>query len=587
MKSLQTRAFRQAPSVATLLTWVVILLPLGLYLSYLPDFGELQNNDYYYVLSRVMDGDGPKPGLEPWLRVTANEHLATVPALIYSANALWNHGNNRALTAFALTMMAVVFTLLYRLLPRRIRRDHWLRLAFATHLAIFVFTPVAGHNVAMGFSGTQWFLANALAMAAISLLVSRRGRENRPSLYALLLLAGGVGALTYSTNMSVWPALLFGALALRRPRAQVVGLLLCAGLIYFFYSQRYYTPSHHPTPNTRDTSTLLSYIGTYLGSSFSGRVEMARLLGWVGLLLAPSLWLWVLFRVKRSTRIEAAPWLMVGAYGLVNAIGTAVGRSGMGIEQALASRYATLPGFFWASTGVLFALLWQRRAIPLPRGKAMVVAGLAAWLFLAHATYKRGVVVLDSFASRASLQHVATLAMRRGYPDVAIVRRCVTPGIPTLVQQLRHLRALEHVPFDQKLPPVLPRRVAPFRLSREPHPEARGFFQDLHPLERHPMVRVEGWAWNESAPVMEVLFIDSQGNVRGELLTGIHRAWEARVLGRHALRSGWAGYVERGRLLGDLKVYIRVAGDRTFYPLPQTQNLRDKLRLLEKPSSGS
>lgn len=586
MKSNLSRAFRQL-SLSSLLAWVVILLPLGLYLSYLPSFGELQNNDYYYVLSRVMDSDGPKPGFEPWLRVTANEHQATVPALIYAANTLWNHGNNRALTAFALTMMAVVFALLYRLLPRRIRRNPWLRLAFASHLAIFAFTPVAGHNVAMGFSGTQWFLANVLAVGAISLLVSRQGREGRPSLYALLLLAGGVGALTYSTNMSVWPALVFGALILRRPRAQVVSLLLCAGLIYFFYSQRYYTPSHHPDPNTRDASTLLSYAGAYLGSTFSGRVEIARVVGWIGLLATSSLWLWVLFRVPRPARIEAAPWMMVGAYGLVNAIGTAVGRSGMGIEQALASRYATLPGLFWASAGVLLALLWQRRAIPLPRGRAMVVAGVAVWLLIAQASYKRGVVVLDSFASRASLQRIATLAMRRGFPDVAIVKRCVTPDIPTLVKQLRHLRALEHVPFDHKLPPLLPRHVAPFRLSKKPHPEARGFFQDLQPLEGHPMVRVEGWAWNEEAPVMEVLFVDSQGNVRGELLTGIHRAWEARVLGRQALRSGWAGYVERARLTRDLKVYIRVAGDRTFYPLPQTQNLRDKLHLLSRHSSGS
>lgn len=573
------------PSITTVLSWLIILLPLGVYLAYLPDFGELQNNDYYHVLSRVVDSDGPKPGLEPWLQVTANEHLATVPALLYTANALWNHGNNRGLTLFALAMMAASFALLYRLLPRRIRRSPWARLLFATHLAVFIFTPVAGHNVAMGFSGTQWFLANALAMLAISLVVSRAGREGRPWIYPVLVLIGGVGALTYSTHLAVWPALLFGALVLRRPKAQIASLVVCSAVIYGFYSQRYHTPSHHPAPNTTDFGTLLSYIGTYLGSTFSGRLEIARLVGWTGLLATIGIWISTLIPAPRATRIEAAPWMMIGLYGLVNAVGTAVGRSGMGIEQALASRYASLPGFFWLSSGVLGVLLWQRRQLPLPHRKWMVAICLGGWLLLVHASYKRGVVVLDSFASRASLQRIATLAMRRGYPDVDIVRRCVTPDIPTLVRQLRALRILRHVPFDQKLPPLLPRQVASDRLSSEPHPEARGFFQDLQILPDHPMVRVEGWAWNAKAPVMEVLLIDSQGNVRGELLTGIHRAWEARTFGPSALTSGWAGYVNGDLLVRQLDVYIRVAGDRRFYPLPRTQNLRDKVRILSQRSA--
>ena len=70
------------PAVATSILWTFILLPLFVYLVFLPAFGSLQNNDYYYILGRLIEGDGFSKDAKLWLTVKSNEHRATVPALI-------------------------------------------------------------------------------------------------------------------------------------------------------------------------------------------------------------------------------------------------------------------------------------------------------------------------------------------------------------------------------------------------------------------------------------------------------------------------------------------------------------------------
>ena len=569
------------------LVWTLILAPLLLYLSYLPRFGYLQNNDYYTVLHSVLDGEQFSRDPMVWIGVKANEHLALFPSLIYAANALLNHGNNRALTLFTLTLMAWVFTMLYRRLPEAEREDPGLRIFFGLSLSAFAFTPVAAHNVAMGFSGTQWFLANALSMTAVALFTTRGAAAGAGdwrswfTLYGTLLVLGVVGVFSYTTSLCVWPALLLGVFWLGLSWRHLVGLvvcgLFCVGLFLWFYE----TLAYHPEHNTRDWLGLAKYMAVYFGSPFTENLRLAKVLALLGALTAGALHLGVLRGPLRDQRRLLAPWLMVQVYALGSALGTAVGRSNFGQEQALASRYATLPGLFWAALFVSLGLLALRSRPSAFGGRrlmALFLAGLL-WLVLLGSTFIRGLGVMDSFAARASRQQVTTLMLLRGYGETELLRLTLTsyPRGVWLVHDA--LKAMGHVPFDRTLPEPEPRQIERARLQPTRPPELQGYWQNLYPVEETPeKVRVRGWAYGEGRRVEDVVLADDAGKVHGELIVGIERPWVAKTSGVRP--TGWEGYVTREALLSGLTAYARWEGDPAWYPLKRGGKLDDELEEL-------
>jgi len=570
--------------LSKVLVWAIILLPLWLYLAFLPRFGYLQNNDYYTILGSVLEGEhfSRDPGV--WLWVKANEHLAAVPTLIYTANAVLNHGNNRTLTLWTLILMGVVFAQLYRHLPREVRQRPFLKAAFGLSISSFAFTGVAAHNVAMGFSGTQWFLANALAMTAISLLVTLGERKNSGRLYTGLFLCGLVGVFSYTTHLAVWPALLAGVFLLGlRPR-HYFGLTLCGLVFSGIFLLGFEKLSYHPEHNTHDWLTLAKYMAAYFGSPFTMKLRLAKIIALLGAVAAGWLHASAAFGSLRQHRRELAPWLMVQVFALGSALGTAVGRSNFGQDQALASRYATLPGLFWASLIVALGLVaWRRRAWVERLPRPALAVGAALWLVLLVATFARGLPVLESFASRASRQDVTTLMLLRGYHESEMLRLTLT-SFPQGVWKIHDaLVALGHVPFDRVLPQQPSRKIDPSLLRTERPAPRQGYFHTIVPVEENEQwVRVQGWAHSPEGAVQEVILVDPAGSTQGELVIGILRRGASKNLGRKIRPVGWEGYVKAEHLLQGLKAYARWQGDPAYYPLKDGGRLDEQLEELRK-----
>jgi hypothetical protein len=578
---------RLAPSnfLSGLLVWAVILLPLWVYLAFVPSFGYLQNNDYYYILDAVLDGEhfSQDPGV--WLRLKTSEHLAAVPALIYAANVILNHGNNRALTVLTLVLMAVVFVQLYRHLPQEVREKPLLKTVFGLSISAFAFTGVAAHNVAMGFSGTQWFLANALALTAISLLVTHGDKKSQKWLYSGLFLCGLFGVFSYTTHLAVWPALLIGVFLLGLGRRHYAFLILLGLLFSGIFLLGFEKLSHHPEQNTRDWLTLAKYMATYFGSPFTKTLRLAKIIALLGATAAAWLHISAAFGPLRPQRRELAPWLMVQIYALGSALGTGVGRSHYGQDQALASRYATLPGLFWASLIVALALVAWRHKSRVEKWPRRALAALAVlWLVLLTATFARGLPVLENFAARASRQEVTTLMLLRGYRDARMVRLISLASYPLTFWKVRDaLVALDHVPFDRALPRQPSRQIDPSLLhSTRPAPR-QGYFQSLSAVEKSTeIVRVQGWAYSPEGEAEEVVLVDTEGNTHGELVIGILRREVTRSLGSKMRPVGWEGYVEAEHLLRGLRAYARWKGDEGFYPLRDGRRLEKQLEKLRE-----
>jgi len=423
---------------------LLALTPAVLYAALLPRFGRLPYNDYWGVLHGLTSASGFSHDPRAWLLVRNNEHLVDVPALIYAANVLLTHGDNRALSAFALLLLAAQLAVLWWLLPEvRGWRPVW-RGTLALVLGVLVFTPAAAHSVVMGFSGTIWFLANGLAVLAVALLV-RGAERGGPGAVAPVLLVGLVASLTYSTSLSLWPALALGAWLLGRPRYGIVLAAVASG-VYLIRTQLYVPIARHPDPVTAPAA-LLSYGAAYMGSPFTTHPALATSLGLGGLALAAA-GLVAIFRAgSPALRASAAPWLMLQVYALGNALGTAVWRSGFGWSAS--SRYVSIAVLFWIGLIGLGVVLAGARAGPAWFARQLHPIGtLAAAALLVVASYVRGIPVLIEYLERAARQPTAERALLDGTMEPEALRS-ITQAPGQVVKVAPFLRASSHVPFDR------------------------------------------------------------------------------------------------------------------------------------------
>ena len=555
---LPARAPGRRPQAAAgvVLIAVLFVIASAIYIVSLPRVGQLPNNDYYWVLSQISTDRGPSFAPSRWLSLKSNEHTVLLPAVAYLLNVWLTGGDNRALSFFSLVLLAIEFAVLFRLL---VRQRQWPLAAQAVAglaLAVLVLAPTTAHNFVMGFSGAIWFLANVFAVGAAAALV--RHADGAPLWPALLL--GVCGGLSYSTGLSIFPGLLLGAWLLGLPKRDLVGLG-AAGCLVVGYSVAFLHPvSGHPVPGATGAWVILDYFGRYVGAPFSYDRLTTALLGWGG--IVSSLFVCTaLIRSPEAGRRTVAPWVALQVMVLLNALFTAVCRSGLS-EGPGVSRYASVPALFWASFAAMIFLLWDRHRPALSTSPWMyALAGLLV-LGCAAPMYRRGLMTLRDLLDRASYQPAAAQALLLGIHDDEMLRN-VTQYPEEIWSVYGFLKSVRHVPFRSRQ--VLGGGDA--ALPLEEHPGVvLGYLERVRSIDpRH--ARADGWAFAPDDPVAEVVLLNSAGRIQGRASLGLERPDVSRVVGRRARASGWSAYVESGGDTSELRAYARMAHGRVFYRL--------------------
>lgn len=530
---------------------VLMLSPSLLYLAKLPEFGRCQYNDYYGIIMLLVDGNRFTRDPLRWLKLKSNEHTVTLPALVYVANTALTHGDNRGLSAFALMLLFLTWAVLYRLTVRTLDLPPPGCWVAGFILAAFVFSPAPAHSVVLGFSGTIWFMSNLFTVAAFGLLL--REPVEKPPIIAPVLLVGFLGALSYSTNLSLWPGLIVAALLLRRPLRQLVAVAVTGAAVYVVFFHFFRPLPWHPKLETSHPLVLLHYTFTYLGNLFSVHATRAAVIGGIGAVACVFTAGWIILSRSRELQSRGAPWIGLQIYVLGNAIGTAVGRSGFGIVQALSSRYSSLSTLFWVAQLALLAATLKSRGSAQRRDRRWppaTVPLLAAALLLVLA-YHHGLAVYRAYLGRAARQPLAAEAVRLGVADWEVLRT-LTP-VPEQIRKTASLHDLpvweflkryRQVPFDR---PEQPLPTPPVRLEQPDRVgcTVRGHFDALVKVENR-IWRASGWAYGGSNPVKAVFLVNEQGVAVARMVLGLPRPVVARKVGRKASRSGWGGYVTLG-----------------------------------------
>jgi len=544
-----------------------ILIPASYILYLISQAGDLSNFDYWWMTWNFYSVDGFSTNPFNWI-FKANEHFVLIPAIIYALNIVFTQGSNIGLCLVAWFLAWIQCHVLIALLPLKLRNYPLQFISVILCISIFNFTPAAAHNWMRGFSGVHWIIANLFVICSIFCLQSyvialSNKREAEPrdihspakpgnerykqNIWVIgSIIFGILGCISYSTPLALWPILCAAALVLRFPRRITYLYFAASTVVIGIYFLTYKTPSHHPSLTKINPLKTLEYIPIYLGGIFSENVIVASIIGIVGLIAVTGFIGYWLF-VKKVDRPEWLPWLSIQLYTLQTALMAAVSRSGFGLEQATASRYATLPALFWMST-IILTVLWVRELQPTPRIQGRWLTPLFAVTTVAIILmYGVGGETAIAIARRATYQPLVTLSLQLGITDISLIKDRVGNRPAAFIGLIDALKTNNLVPFNRDIKKhnfcaVLDTKIDPNLLSA-PKEGVPGYFDTVTKLAPAAS-RVIGWVGDPENNVKCIAILNQENLVRGFAMSGFPRPDLVSLFGPAYASAAWRGYIQ-------------------------------------------
>jgi hypothetical protein len=559
---------------------IALSLPPAAWVLFLAlNAGTVPVNDYWLILGKFYSIHGFSTAPGDWLSRHFG-HLMPMSYLLYAANVVLTAGSNLGQTLLTVAFALITLVILVRLLPLQMISSLWLRCLVLASPAYFVFTPVAAQNWIMGFSGVHWIGAHTFAMASITCLNSRARLDDWRWVAGGLLLAA-LASLTYPIALAVWPVWFVGLLRAGIPRPlRLVGVT--AGLAVVGWSLMGAELSQGAALTRDNPTSFLMYFLTLLGGIFTKQVEVAACLGLVALAASSCICFYVWRREETRDRLWL--WTMIQAYAAMGALITAGGRASFGVEQAVASRYATIPAFLWLALIVMLAV-WISQRTPRRRqwhgALILLTFGMIACMFRVGSTYT------SVLLARASLQPAVGLSIQLGITDGEAISLSVTPWPWSFVGLVPVLEARRHAPFDKPVArcPGLGKAIdARERLATS---EEIGELGGVSRIGRGD-VRAWGWVSDDLGGDGCIVLVDQVDRVRGFGVRIERLPQEAAQRGGLAPSTGWVAYAPgiaedhvlaalaetadgTWRLLGEAKPLARLSAP----PSPHFSTIRD------------
>jgi len=398
----------------------------------------------------------------------------------------------------------------------------------------------------------QFILTFVLPLAALHALHRAAAAPGSRGRFALACALGAASVGTMANGILALPAMTAHALLTRQRASRVAVLAVLSIAVAAIYLYGYQRPPAQGSMLTamRDSPLgLVRYVLLYLGGPFyhlAGRPAIGLPLAYAagGVFVVATLL--AAFAALRAGRGASLSWALLAFIGYVVATATvtAGGRLLLGVEQALAWRYATPALMAWAALLVLmvpgrpaFADGRLRLAIVLPCALAMAVMVWAQ------------TPVLRVPREGAAMRSIGALAMALDVRDPKYLG-LLYPDPVRVLSLGRRLVDAELSVFGEE--PFAGMRA---RLGRVvPPAAARACIGGVDPAERidgEPrFVRVSGWIFDgrDGVHPRSVDLADVDGRVIGQALTGLRRAEAEAQAGRPARYAGFQGYLPIGQV---------------------------------------
>jgi len=572
---------KKKQNLAFILPTIIAALLPAIYVLYLiSQAGHLLNFDYWWMIKNIYSIDGFSTNPFDWM-FRANEHFVLIPAIIYALNIVITKGSNIGLCLATFFLAAIQSFFLIKLLPEKLTENKPVFAFLIICISLFNFTPAAAHNWMRGYSGVHWVIANLFVIASIYCLqktveqASCPFKKNQNKWATGSIIFGILGCISYSTPLALWPILCAAAILMRLPRRIIIAYFSFTILVVGIYFLTYKTPSHHPSLSKVNLLDTLGYIPVYLSAIFTHNIPVALIIGSIGLILAAGFHLyWLLSKPPYSPSSPLSkgggggsalqdflPWLSIIIYTFGTALMAAISRSGFGIDQAIASRYATLPALFWLSLIVLTIIMINQQPISetrffkktgfldkLSRKKQYFLTPVVALVtILSILMYGVGGKTAEAIALRASYQPLVALSVQLNIVDPVLIQEKVGNRPAAFIGLLDALKMHNLVPFNKDVKKdnfcaPLGAKIERNLLTNEPQENLPGYFD---PITQYTATtgRVNGWVGN-SDKIKCIAILNQDKIVRGFAMSGFARPDVEKIVGSEVKSSGWKGYIE-------------------------------------------
>lgn len=290
-----------------------------------------------------------------------NGHRIIVPRLIMLGVGALTHYNNLVEMYLSWVATLAILAVLYA---------SWSRFTTNSVLAIWLFVPVAWlvyglrqyENIINGWN-LQIYLVVLFVLLSLYFLILK---EVRPLNVTLSIVFAILSSFCYANGLLIWPA---GLLAIWLTRGclksrRFAAWSIAGGLTLLIYIWRFGRSSFGPDPlfSIHHPETAASFFASAVGAPYA--VTSGRAVAF-GLLIIASIG--VATYTTRFTTLRNPPGLFSLSLVLFSMLSDGMltfGRSSLGLEQAMASRYVTFS--YPAVLGVYFLLaawLWAERGL--------------------------------------------------------------------------------------------------------------------------------------------------------------------------------------------------------------------------------
>lgn len=468
-----------------------------------------------------------------------NEHRLTFSRLIFFPDVRYFGGRNLLSLAANLVLATLLALAFYRVTSHFSSLDRAIRLSLVGVILVFTFSWIQEENFTWGFQ-SQWFAVYLFALLAFHSLdltarAEARGEAAKSRAWLVAALASGTAsAFSMSSGVLVLPVLFVQALCQRLKLYALLLILAVTATVWTGYFVDWHNPAssgnfvaalrEHPVIAVR---YVLLYLGApaqkahlgYLGAYLTGALALFTLFGFCAKLLRHQ---------NRPARAIALLFLTLFIAG--NALLTASGRLGFGVDSALSSRYTTASLAAWLAL-ILFAAL----NVETPHRRR------AVYTFAVIATALIACAQRSAFGDAHDVTHsrlVAGLALRSHVYDPQIVN-AVYPFPETLVTIAEAAEQAQVSIFAPGQPDYL---VPPERLdSKSP---CEGAIDGIFPTTNPQMLRATGWIYDKSEQTTPrfVVVTDDSNTTLGTGVTGGSRPDARTHEGRRARYSGWTAF---------------------------------------------
>jgi hypothetical protein len=336
-----------ASRVTKLLSYLLIFLPAALSFLYVRSFGVDVPFGDTWTMVPLFDklSSGTLSMLDLWHQHF--EHRVFFPRIAMLLLGTATGFDNVAI--MYLIQVCFLITLIVLLLAFKDSVGE--KLFLFVPISFLVFSLGQYWNMLVAWSLTFVFVQVFGVLAFYLLYVSSRTNPRRPA-FSAALVSASVASFSSVQGLFVWPAGLLQLLLapVERPTKKVLigtwGLVGLVAWIAYFYDLN--VPRHHSERYFFDNPNLgIDYFLTALGGSLIRQQIVALISGFILVcLVAASLYL-----IYRAGKLgECSFWIALLSFSFLFLLSITIGRSGMGVENALSSKYPSFTVFAVVST---------------------------------------------------------------------------------------------------------------------------------------------------------------------------------------------------------------------------------------------